>query len=391
MSALLSHILPIPLPHFLLFLPPALLVLHSLNNFLTTLISPLRSIPGPFAARFTHLYYLHSLSTGQFHTQNIILHAKYGPIVRVAPNTYSLSFAPKEIYSVGSKATKSAWYKGWKHPSPQRWTLFTERGGKRHAEARRTFQGLYALSSLVGYEGCVDACAELLVRRLSEVAAPPACDETVEPEKPLDEDPGSPICGNSGRSIDLGRYLQCYAFDVIGSITYGRRFGFLDAATDVAGAMAALDRSMVYSTLVGVYAWLHPYLYKVLEKLPSSGAQGRSFINTFAEERIRDREAERGSVRNERTGGAVADGARDGKAGKGNGEEVVEEKGNESRPRDVVQQASFLDRITEAHERDPAKVSSYNITMMCISNGKLPFSTSNKSFPTPDNTQEPLH
>lgn len=40
--------------------------------------SPLRSIPGPFWARFTRLWFLQSLARGDFHQTNIELHRKYG-------------------------------------------------------------------------------------------------------------------------------------------------------------------------------------------------------------------------------------------------------------------------------------------------------------------------
>lgn len=54
--------------------------------------------------------------------------------------------------------------------------------------------------------------------------------------------------------------------NLLGEITYSERFGFLDKGEDIAGTMAALDRSMVYSTLVGIFPKLHPYLYAILEK-----------------------------------------------------------------------------------------------------------------------------
>lgn len=74
----------------------------------------------------------------------------------------------------------------------------------------------------------------------------------------------------SGKSIDLEHWLQCYAFDVIGEITFGKRFGFLDLGLDQTGVFAAIDAGELalfkymeastddlsantYSTLVGVF------------------------------------------------------------------------------------------------------------------------------------------
>lgn len=56
------------------------------------------------------------------------------------------------------------------------------------------------MSSLVNYEQFVDNCADIFAMRLTEFAAK---DEV----------------------LDLRHWLQCYAFDVIGEITYGERFG----------------------------------------------------------------------------------------------------------------------------------------------------------------------
>ncbi len=131
-------------------------------------ISPLRSVPGPFLARFTRLWYFNRVEKGRFEHENIALHRKYGPVVRVAPDMYSLDDPSiiKTVYGIGSKFSKSDWYEGWKHPSPDRWTLFPDRDIKRHAETRKRFQAMYSLSSLVGYEGYVDDCTKIFADRL---------------------------------------------------------------------------------------------------------------------------------------------------------------------------------------------------------------------------------
>lgn len=44
-------------------------------------VSPLRSIPGPFLARFTDLWYFYQLRKGRFEVINQQLHEKYGATV----------------------------------------------------------------------------------------------------------------------------------------------------------------------------------------------------------------------------------------------------------------------------------------------------------------------
>jgi hypothetical protein len=43
---------------------------------------PLRSVPGPFLARFTRLWYLRKVWRGDFEKTNIALHKKYGSVAQ---------------------------------------------------------------------------------------------------------------------------------------------------------------------------------------------------------------------------------------------------------------------------------------------------------------------
>lgn len=56
------------------------------------------------------------------------------------------------------------------------------------------------MSSLVNYEEFVDTCADILKQKLDDFA-------------------------NRKEPLNMGRWFQYYAFDVIGDITFGDRFG----------------------------------------------------------------------------------------------------------------------------------------------------------------------
>jgi cytochrome P450 len=190
----------------------------------------------------------------------------------------------------------------------------------RHAETRKRFQNLYSMTSLVSYEPFVDECADTFAQRLTEIAA-------------------------SGGSINMGHWFQCYAFDVIACITYSRRFGFLDSGEDIDGTIAALDKTMTYSTLVGIYASLHPILFRLMAKVPRSGAHGRLYLMDFVQKQIDARKSERKS--------------RD-----------VEKGRASSRQHDPTTELpeDFLEKIMNANEADPEKVTQYHIFMMGLSN-----------------------
>ena len=186
-----------------------------------------------------------------------------GKIVRYGPHRYSISSpsAQKIIYGHGAKFQKSSWYKTWSNPHPDEWSLFADQDMKRHSENRRQYQSAYAMSSLVGYEPYVDECTDLFSQRLEEGA-------------------------DAGKFVDMGHWFQCYAFDVIGLITYSKRLGFLDSGNDINGVMAALEDHLQYATLVGIYSWLHPYLFAVRNWLAGSVGVGRAYVMKFTQERI---------------------------------------------------------------------------------------------------------
>jgi cytochrome P450 len=94
-------------------------------------------------------------------------------------------------------------------------------------------------------------------------------------------------------SIDMGHWFQCYAFDVIGLITYGRRLGFLDRGSDIGGVMSALEDHLAYATMVGIYAKLHPYLYPVRNFLAGKKGAGRAYVLSFTKERIAEHQSQK--------------------------------------------------------------------------------------------------
>ncbi|GES65961.1 cytochrome P450 monooxygenase [Aspergillus terreus] len=319
---------------YLLLLPVGLIAYHVLSLVYKTITTrSLISIPGPIYTRFTKLWYFNRVRRGRFEQDNIDLHRRYGPVVRVAPDHYTINdrAAIRTIYGTGSKFAKSAWYEGWKHPDPERWTLFPDRNMKRHgsaqdpdpdphnmnthslttttAETRKRFSSLYSMSSLVHYEEFVDQCADIFAQRLSEHA-------------------------QRAQRLNLGYWFQCYAFDVIGHITFGQRFGFLDEGRDIEGTIAALQKVMTYSTLVGIYPEWHPRLFGPLSKFSWSGAGGRAYIMQFVQEKIRQHN------------GQPKSGA----------------------DRGALQTQDFLEKMVLARDKDPEKVTDYHMFMMGQSN-----------------------
>jgi cytochrome P450 len=97
---------------------------------------------------------------------------------------------------------------------------------------------------------------------------------------------------SAGVETDMGHWLQCYAFDVIGLITYSKRLGFLDRGEDISGVISALEDHLQYATLTGVFSWLHPYLYPIRNWLAGPTGTGRAYVMQFTQERIAEHQKE---------------------------------------------------------------------------------------------------
>jgi cytochrome P450 len=111
-------------------------------------------------------------------------------------------------------------------------SLFMTTDEDHHKTAKRPIAHAYAMTSLLDYEPFVDSTSRTLVEQLTRQYA------------------------NTGRVCDFGEWLQWYAFDVIGEMTFSNRFGFLEQAKDVGNIIQTLNKSGTYTAIVGQMPWL---------------------------------------------------------------------------------------------------------------------------------------
>ncbi|KAL2811624.1 cytochrome P450 [Aspergillus granulosus] len=279
--------------------------------------SPLLSIPGPILARFTDIWYLWAVRAGNFQRHNRRLHELYGPIVRYGPNRYSLNHpeATKIIYSHKSSFQKSRWYAAF--GQIHEWTLFSDDDVKRHSQNRRQYQSLYSMSSLVTYEPFVDECISIFRQRLAELA-------------------------HAKHPMNMGHWMQCYAFDVIGLMTYSKRIGFLDQGEDVGGVMGALENMIFYASLAGLTPSLHPYMFRLKNWLAGKKGVGRAYVIDFTRQRVAEHQARPKS-------------------------ELIEfNDDDEGQP--GAQKLGFLSKFYGKHTRDPESFTGYHVIAGCTHN-----------------------
>ncbi|KAK4208431.1 cytochrome P450 [Rhypophila decipiens] len=216
-------------------------ILFLLAYLITPLLSWSREIPGPLLAKYTRLWYMWQKYRNDFHWTNIKLHREKGAVVQIMPGYFTIDDpkAHKIIYGHGNAWKKGEFYVAWNVSSdPHATNLFAARDQGLHASMRRKVASMYSMTSLVSYEPYVDHCIDLLHSQLDRAAS-------------------------AGSAINLGRWLQFFAFDAVSIITFGERLGFLDEGKDVHEMIQSLDYTHIILTFAGVYPWLTP-LFKAV-------------------------------------------------------------------------------------------------------------------------------
>jgi len=191
---------------------------------------------------------------------------------------------------------------------------FSTRSEDYHAKLRRSVSHAFTLSTLLHYEPSVDSCTSFFFERTQELFA------------------------STGRLCSFSTWIQYFAFDVIGEITWSKRLGFVSGNKDVSNIIANVDSFQDYGTVIGQNPWLDRLLVKNPVKLflesknlwPSS--PNTSIIN-FAIDRQRE-----ASTANHNT-----------KA--------------QSEARGV----NFMERFLLSQKKDPAFLTDQQITAMCAS------------------------
>ncbi|MCJ1225072.1 hypothetical protein MMC12_001721 [Toensbergia leucococca] len=169
----------------------------------------------------------------------IDLHQRYGKLVRTGPNEVSVSdlAAIKKIYGPGTKFRKSSWYGVFQ--GHRKFDLFAEQDERIHSSQRRLVSSIYSENSLKDLEKYVDDAVMHFMAKMS---------------------------GMQGQGVDMGLWVQLFAFDVIGELTFSKRFGFMDAGKDD-GSFAQIDTAMASGAWLGqipALYWAHDYLMPLL-------------------------------------------------------------------------------------------------------------------------------
>lgn len=102
-------------------------------------------------------------------------------------------------------------------------SLFSAVNERFHAKLRRAVNNAFAMSSLVQYEPMVDETTKIFLDQTERLFA------------------------QEDKVCNFSQWLQFYAFDVIGAVTYSKRHGFIERNKDVDGIVAQLAKIFDYA------------------------------------------------------------------------------------------------------------------------------------------------
>lgn len=112
-------------------------------------------------------------------------------------------------------------------------STFSVKDPLQHQLLKRPVSQKYSMTSIRSMEHLVEECIDIFIAAMADLAGTP---------------------------VDLGEWLHWYAFDVIGAITFNRRFGFMEQRADYEQMIAGGRFSLWYAGIVGLIPGAHKWL-----------------------------------------------------------------------------------------------------------------------------------
>lgn len=104
--------------------------------------------------------------------------------------------------------------------------MFTTQDEDQHRMLKRPIANAYAMSNLVKFEPLVDSTMDVFFQQIDKLFV------------------------ETGNVCDFGVWLQRFAFDVMGELTFSKRMGFLERDEDIGGIMQAIWNHFEYASVV---------------------------------------------------------------------------------------------------------------------------------------------
>ncbi|KAI4858685.1 cytochrome P450 oxidoreductase [Hypoxylon rubiginosum] len=229
-----AHVVRTLREHWYVVLPAALLVYFLFQRYR----HGLNRIPGPLIRSISPIPRLVSAFKGRSHEDDIRLHQKYGQIVRIAPNSFSIS-DPAEInqlYGLGTKFLKSPFYELSEAHDEEGLIpdTFILNDKELHSRMKRNAANAYSMNGLVQMEPLIEPVTERLIKKLQ-------------------------VYAESEKVVDIGDIIANYTMDAVFALTFANDFDYMSRG-DVLGIHKVMKVASWYMAVFGQVAWSHKFL-----------------------------------------------------------------------------------------------------------------------------------
>ncbi|KAK5026926.1 hypothetical protein LTS07_007225 [Exophiala sideris] len=204
----------------------------------------LNKYKGPVLASYTSLWRVWNTYWNSTSLPFLSWQEKYGDVIRLGPNM--LVFADpaciKDIYTSGFDKSGQYMVNAGVSQGKIVPNIFSTDDKKWHSQLRRCVSNAFSLTSVVQYEAQVDQTLTTFMEKMDSL-----------------------FVHQRGMGLmDLGLWLQYFAFDVIGKLSYSSSYGILESDGKDDAMIHTISRFFEYVAMVGVW----PMLDHVLRKNP---------------------------------------------------------------------------------------------------------------------------
>ncbi|KAN0108780.1 cytochrome P450 [Hyaloscypha variabilis] len=213
---------------------------------------PLRNFPGPFSAKLSKITHVFKIAKdSKNYLLNEVMFEKYGEFVRVGPNeliTNSPEAVPV-VMGVSSKCTKAPWYECVSYPNT---SLHLTRSRIEHDKRRKIWDRGFSAKSLREYEHRVTGFTDDLISQLN---------------------------AHAGEALNASRWMNYYAFDMMGDMAFGKSFDMLKTG-EKHDMIELLQEGMAP---LGVITPI-PWLLVLIQDIPGIGSGPKKFTKYHLEQ-----------------------------------------------------------------------------------------------------------
>ncbi|KAL4940007.1 hypothetical protein BDV06DRAFT_213837 [Aspergillus oleicola] len=194
--------------------------------------SSISNITGPFLASISSFWKIQQIINGHTEEEMLRLHREHGDFVRIADNEVSVGHPDAVKHLLHAKIPKGSWYEIFSLPDYRFVSQMSETDPERHIYKGKNVAAGYTLSNIIKSESYVDDIIEALKGQLNGL---------IEDKK----------------QIDLDKWFNFFAFDVVGVVTFSQSFGFTKAGYDIGKSIANARKLALYVSTMGHFIWLH--------------------------------------------------------------------------------------------------------------------------------------